>query len=89
MEWRESALELAEGADVLVVLTEWNEFRTLDLKRVREVLLGNVLVDLRNVYPESFAEEAAPLLRYRPDVATRDPEAQYQSPRSARTHPLI
>ena len=54
----ESALEVAEGADVLVVLTEWNEFRALDLKRVREVMLGNVLVDLRNMYPEALAEEA-------------------------------
>ena len=58
MEWCESALEAAEGADVLVVLTEWNEFRALDLKRVREVMLGNVLVDLRNMYPEALAKEA-------------------------------
>jgi UDPglucose 6-dehydrogenase len=58
LEWCESALEVAEGADVLVVLTEWNEFRALDLKRVREVMLGNVLVDLRNMYPEALAEEA-------------------------------
>jgi hypothetical protein len=41
-----------------VILTEWNEFRALDLKSVRDVMLGNVLVDLRNVYPESLAEEA-------------------------------
>ena len=58
VEWCESALEAAQGADVLVVLTEWNEFRALDLKRLREVMLGNVLVDLRNVYPEALAEEA-------------------------------
>ena len=43
---------------MLVVLTEWNEFRALDLKRVREVMIGNVLVDLRNMYPEALAEEA-------------------------------
>ena len=47
VEWCESALEAAEGADVLVILTEWNEFRALDLKRVRELMHGNVLVDLR------------------------------------------
>ena len=57
-EWCESASQVAEGADALVVLTEWNEFRALDLKRVREVMLGNVLVDLRNMYPEALAEEA-------------------------------
>lgn len=58
VEWCESALQAAEGSDVLVVLTEWNEFRALDLKRVRELMLGNVLVDLRNVYSEALAEEA-------------------------------
>ena len=58
VEWCESASQVAEGADALVVLTEWNEFRALDLKRVREVMLGNVLVDLRNMYPEALAEEA-------------------------------
>ena len=58
VEWCDSALEAAEGADVLVVLTEWNEFRALDLKRVREVMVGNVLVDLRNMYPQALAEEA-------------------------------
>jgi hypothetical protein len=42
----------------LWVLTEWNEFRALDLRRVRQVMAGNVLVDLRNVYPETLAGEA-------------------------------
>jgi UDPglucose 6-dehydrogenase len=39
-----------EGADVLVILTEWNEFRSLDLPRVRRLLRQPVVVDLRNVY---------------------------------------
>jgi UDPglucose 6-dehydrogenase len=58
VEWCESALDVAEGADVLVVLTEWNEFRALDLKRARQVMTGNVLVDLRNMCPEALAEQA-------------------------------
>lgn len=58
VEWCKSALEAARGADVLVVLTEWNEFRALDLKHMRAVMLGDVLVDLRNMYPASLAEEA-------------------------------
>ena len=58
VEWCESALDVAEGADALVVLTEWNEFRALDLKRLRQIMNGNVLVDLRNMYPETSAEEA-------------------------------
>jgi len=58
VEWYENALEAAEGADVLVGLTEWNEFRALDLKEARKVMRGNVLVDLRNMYPEALAEES-------------------------------
>jgi UDPglucose 6-dehydrogenase len=56
--WCGSALDAAKGADVLVVLTEWNEFRALDLRRARQTMAGNVLVDLRNIYPETLAEEA-------------------------------
>ena len=58
VEWCASALEAADGADVLVVLTEWNEFRALDLKRALQAMRGNVLVDLRNVYAEVVAREA-------------------------------
>ncbi|MEQ9448778.1 MAG: UDP-glucose/GDP-mannose dehydrogenase family protein, partial [Rhodospirillaceae bacterium] len=39
-----------EGADVVVLLTEWNQFRNLDLKRVKSLVKSPVLVDLRNVY---------------------------------------
>lgn len=44
------ALEAASGADVLVLITEWNEFRALSPARLRETMRGHVLVDLRNVY---------------------------------------
>ena len=40
-----------DGADAAVLLTEWNEYRALDLKRVRDGLKTPVFVDLRNVYP--------------------------------------
>jgi UDPglucose 6-dehydrogenase len=56
--WFASPLEAADGADILVVLTEWNEFRALDLKQVRKVMRGDVLVDMRNVYPPEFAAAA-------------------------------
>ena len=58
VEWCDSALEAAHDADVLVVLTEWNEFRAINLKEVKSVMRGNVLVDLRNVYSEALAAEA-------------------------------
>ena len=45
----------AEGADALVVVTEWNEFRNLDLERLRGLMARPVLVDLRNVYDPAKA----------------------------------
>ena len=44
------ALDAAAGADALVVITEWNEFRALSPARLRDAMRGRVLVDLRNVY---------------------------------------
>ena len=45
------------GADAVVILTEWNEFRALDLKRVRELLRSPTIIDLRNIYkPADMAE---------------------------------
>ena len=45
-----------QGADALVIITEWNEFRALDLGRVKAELKAPVLIDLRNVYdPDEMA----------------------------------
>ncbi len=46
----ETALAAAEGADALVVLTEWNEFRALSPDRLKAAMTGDVLLDLRNVW---------------------------------------
>jgi UDPglucose 6-dehydrogenase len=46
----QSALDAAQGADALVVITEWNEFRALDATRLAASMRGRVVVDLRNVY---------------------------------------
>ncbi|HCM83323.1 MAG TPA: UDP-glucose/GDP-mannose dehydrogenase family protein [Alphaproteobacteria bacterium] len=48
--WCETSYAAAADADVLVLITEWNEFRAMDLKRVKSVLRAPVIVDLRNVY---------------------------------------
>jgi len=49
--------DAAEGADVLVILTEWNQFRVLDLERIRDLMAQPKVVDLRNVYdPDKMAE---------------------------------
>ncbi|MFC4238227.1 UDP-glucose dehydrogenase family protein [Thalassospira xianhensis] len=53
----ESAFEALEGADAMVVLTEWNEFRGMDLDRIKSTLKHPIVVDLRNVYdPAEMAE---------------------------------
>lgn len=58
VQWCDGALEAADGADALVVVTEWNEFRGLDLKAMNDRMKGNVLVDLRNIYGVEEAQAA-------------------------------
>jgi UDPglucose 6-dehydrogenase len=54
--WAEDAYDAATGADAIVLLTEWNQFRALDLTRLRGAMEGDAFIDLRNVYaPEDVA----------------------------------
>jgi len=57
IEFATDAYAAADGADVLVIVTEWDEFRALDLERIAGSLRGKALVDLRNVYDRTEAEE--------------------------------
>jgi UDPglucose 6-dehydrogenase len=50
VDFRPDAYAAAEGADVLVIITEWDPFRALDLERVKTLMRTPVLVDLRNIY---------------------------------------
>jgi UDPglucose 6-dehydrogenase len=50
IEFAAGPYEAAEGADVAVLVTEWNAFRALDLDRLKSIMKTPVLVDLRNVY---------------------------------------
>ena len=55
MQFRDGPYEAVEGADAVVILTEWNQFRALDLDRIKLLLRQPVMVDLRNVYrPEDL-----------------------------------
>ncbi len=55
--WCESSYEALEGADVVTLVTEWNEFRALDLERVKASMSNPVMVDLRNIYnPEEMVD---------------------------------
>lgn len=48
--WCEDAYDAIKDADMLVILTEWNEFRSLDLDKVKSTLRNPLVVDLRNIY---------------------------------------
>ena len=55
VDFAEDAYAAMDGADALVLVTEWNEFRALDLDRVKSLLAAPVIVDLRNIYrPEQM-----------------------------------
>ncbi|MEM6477874.1 MAG: UDP-glucose/GDP-mannose dehydrogenase family protein [Pseudomonadota bacterium] len=56
--WHDDPYAAAEGADLLVILTEWNEFRALDLKRLATTMATARLADLRNIYSPLDAEKA-------------------------------
>ncbi len=52
------ALDAAAGADALVLITEWNEFRALSPERLAGAMRGRVVVDLRNVYDPAAMRQA-------------------------------
>jgi UDPglucose 6-dehydrogenase len=71
LDFKAGPYDAAEGADALVILTEWDQFRALDLDRVKQVMRTPVVIDLRNIYRP--AELRSRGFRYisvgRPDVA--------------------
>jgi UDPglucose 6-dehydrogenase len=50
VDYKTDAYDAAKGADVLVLATEWNRFRNIDWDRMKQLLKGLVVVDLRNIY---------------------------------------
>ncbi len=58
VKWSENAYQATQGADVVVILTEWNEYRGLDLKRIARKMNRPRMADLRNVYSLDEATEA-------------------------------
>jgi UDPglucose 6-dehydrogenase len=56
VDYRRDAYAVAAGADGLVLATEWNEFRNLDLGQLKGLMRQPVLLDLRNVYEPELAE---------------------------------
>jgi len=48
--WCEDTYDAIEGSDAVAIVTEWNEFRSLDFARMKEMMTAPILVDLRNIY---------------------------------------
>jgi UDPglucose 6-dehydrogenase len=49
--------EAIEGADTLVIITEWNQFRRLDFKKIKKIMKDNYIFDLRNIYSKEIIEK--------------------------------
>ncbi|HYM72634.1 MAG TPA: UDP-glucose/GDP-mannose dehydrogenase family protein [Stellaceae bacterium] len=62
LDYCSDAYQAIDGADALVLVTEWNEFRALDLERVKSLLRAPVVIDLRNIYQPQDMVDAG--LRY-------------------------
>ncbi len=70
IKWCENAYETMQDADALVLLTEWNEFMRLDLKKIKKLLKEPLIIDLRNIYKRDEMKKAG--IRYisigRPEI---------------------
>ena len=70
LDYRSDTYDTLQGADGVVILTEWNEFRALDFAKVKVALKTQLMVDLRNIYRPAQMSEAG--FRYvsvgRPDA---------------------
>ena len=58
VKWCSDPYAAIEGADSLVIITEWNEFSALDLARIKKLLNSPVMIDLRNIYQPQEMEKA-------------------------------
>jgi UDPglucose 6-dehydrogenase len=64
IEFSNNIEECLQKSDGLVILTEWNEFRSLSATRLKKVMKGNILIDLRNsLNPDSFKKSGFNLIQ--------------------------
>jgi len=56
IEYCAGAYEAIDGSDCLVIVTEWDAFRALNLSRIKTLLVNPIIVDLRNIYPRDLVE---------------------------------
>jgi len=57
IKWCDDSYDACKKSDALVILTEWNQFRALDLVKLKKILNNPIIVDLRNIYnPKELRE---------------------------------
>ena len=49
-EWKNDPYSVAKNSDCLIILTEWSEFKELDLKKIKDIMSNSIIVDLRNMF---------------------------------------
>ena len=57
IEYCENPYDVAEDSEALIIVTEWNEFKYLDLLKIKELMKGNVIIDGRNIYDRKKVEK--------------------------------
>jgi UDPglucose 6-dehydrogenase len=57
IEYSHDAYDAAEKADAIVIMTEWNEYRALDLVGLKKVMQGSIFIDLKNIYNPAFVRD--------------------------------
>ena len=58
VEYLDSPYDAVKDADAVIILTEWNQFRGLDIQRLKKAMRGNLFADFRNIYDRSLVEKA-------------------------------
>lgn len=58
VEYLDSPYDAAKDADAVIILTEWNQFRALDIQRIKKAMKGNLFADFRNIYDRDLLEKA-------------------------------
>lgn len=50
IEYKDNSYDVCEWIDALLIVTNWDEFKTLDLKKIKKVMNWNIIIDWRNIY---------------------------------------
>ena len=55
--WKKNTFDAVKGSDMIVIHTEWNEYRGMDLSKIKKLLKSPVILDLRNIFNKNELNE--------------------------------